>query len=32
MELTTDGPITHEIVLRWMTPEMAEARGLIGPP
>jgi hypothetical protein len=29
MELATDGPITHEIVLRWMTPEMAKARGLV---
>jgi hypothetical protein len=28
MELATDGPITHEVVLKWMTPEMAKARGL----
>jgi hypothetical protein len=29
VELATDGPITHEIVLRWMTLEMAAA--LAGP-
>ena len=29
-EMATDGPITHEVVLKWMTPEMAEARGLVG--
>jgi hypothetical protein len=29
MELATDGPITHEVVLKWMTPEMAKARGLV---
>jgi hypothetical protein len=32
MELTADEPITHEIVLKWMTPEMAKARGLAGSP
>jgi hypothetical protein len=31
MELATDEPITHEVVLKWMTPEMAAARGLVGP-
>jgi hypothetical protein len=31
MELATDAPITHEVVLKWMTPEMAKARGFVGP-
>jgi hypothetical protein len=25
---TSGGPLKHEVVLRWMTPEMAKARGL----
>jgi hypothetical protein len=25
---TSGGPLEHEVVLRWMTPEMAAARGL----
>ena len=29
IELATAEPITHEVVLKWMTPEMAEARGLV---
>jgi hypothetical protein len=29
-ELATSGrPLKHEVVLRWMTPEMAKARGLV---
>ena len=31
-EIATDEPITREVVLKWMTPEMAKARGLVGPP
>jgi hypothetical protein len=31
-EIAADEPITHEAVLKWMTPEMAAARGLAGPP
>jgi hypothetical protein len=31
MELAADEPITHEVVLKWMTPEMAKARGYVGP-
>ena len=30
-EMATDGPITQEVVLKWMTPEMAKARGFVGP-
>jgi hypothetical protein len=30
-EIADDEPITHEVVLKWMTPEMAKARGLVGP-
>ena len=30
-EIAADEPITHEIVLPWVTPEMAKARGLVGP-
>jgi hypothetical protein len=30
-EIATDEPITHEVVLKWMTPEMAKARGFVGP-
>jgi hypothetical protein len=30
-ETAADEPITHEVVLKWMTPEMAKARGLVGP-
>jgi hypothetical protein len=26
---TSGGPLKHEVVLRWMTPEMARARGLV---
>ena len=26
---TSGGPLKHEVVLRWMTPEMAKARGLV---
>ena len=26
---TSGGPLNHEVVLRWMTPEMAAARGLV---
>jgi hypothetical protein len=29
-EIATDEPITHEVVLKWMTPEMAKARGYVG--
>ena len=28
---TSGGPLKHEVVLRWMRPEIAEARGLVGP-
>jgi hypothetical protein len=31
-EIAADEPVTHEVVLKWMTPEMAKARGLVGPP
>jgi hypothetical protein len=30
-EIAADEPITHEVVLKWMTPEMAKARGFVGP-
>ena len=26
---TSGGALKHEVVLRWMTPEMAKARGLV---
>ena len=26
---TSEGALKHEVVLRWMTPEMAKARGLV---
>jgi hypothetical protein len=26
---TPGGPLKHEVLLRWMTPEMAAARGLV---
>jgi hypothetical protein len=29
-EIAADEPITHEVVLKWMTPEMAKARGYVG--
>ena len=29
-EMAADEPITHEVVLKWMTPEMAKARGYVG--
>jgi hypothetical protein len=32
-ELATSGSaLRHEIVLKWLTPEMAEARGFLPPP
>ena len=30
-EIAADEPIAHEVVLKWMTPEMAKARGYVGP-